>query len=164
MELMDRPSPSPHDRARQWALATTLGIGIGIIPKDSAVVYLLLLAALILPTRWLCLAASSATFWLFGILADPLLHKLGALLLTSAGWVPFWARCAELPGIPWTRFNNTVALGAIVTSLLLVIPVYCLMLPLYQRWAPRLMRWSEQSVWSRWLIGQRPLPPTEPAA
>ncbi len=130
--------PRPADLANRMALATALGICIGLIPKDSLVAYSVALVAMLLPTHLVWLAISSAFFWALSGVFQPLFHKLGALLLTSRGLIPLWDACASLPVIPWTRFDNTVAIGAMASSLLLVSPGYYLALGAFRRILPKI--------------------------
>lgn len=134
------------------ALATAWGIALGFLPKDSLAFYLVLVIALLLPSNLLTLAAIGAVFHLLGWCCSSLFHKLGAILLTDSRLVPTWLWLSELPVIPWTRFNNTLVMGAMTVSLVLFWPVFLFSLRLYDRFVPRVLARLDSSPVYRWLV------------
>jgi uncharacterized protein (TIGR03546 family) len=91
-------------------------------------------------------------FQVIGSCCGPLFHKLGAVLLTEPRLVGMWARLAEMPLVPWTRFNHTAVMGAMVLSLALFWPAFLLSLPLFSRFAPGLHAALVGSAPYRWLM------------
>jgi uncharacterized protein (TIGR03546 family) len=59
-------------------------------------------------------------------LADPLLHQVGAAILTSVGLEALFTTLYNLPLLPFTRFNNTVVMGALAAGVALWVPVFLL--------------------------------------
>jgi uncharacterized protein (TIGR03546 family) len=59
-------------------------------------------------------------------LADPLLHQVGEAILTSVGLEALFTTLYNLPLLPFTRFNNTVVMGALAAGVALWVPVFLL--------------------------------------
>jgi uncharacterized protein (TIGR03546 family) len=75
------------------------------------------------------LAAALLFLFLFSFLtplADGLLDILGASILTLPALGGFFTAVYNLPLMPYTRFNNTVIMGALAAGLLLWLPLYFL--------------------------------------
>lgn len=108
----------------QIAMGATLGMFVGLIPKDSLIVYLACLLILASAANLYSGILSSLVFTILGWLLGPLLHKLGAVVLTNDSFVRLWASLYQIPGIPWTRANNTTVMGALVASLLMAYPLF----------------------------------------
>jgi uncharacterized protein (TIGR03546 family) len=51
---------------------------------------------------------------------------VGSAILTGAGLEGFFTTLYNLPLVPFTRFNNTVVMGALAAGLALWIPVFLL--------------------------------------
>jgi uncharacterized protein (TIGR03546 family) len=112
--------------SRQIAAGVALGVWIGLIPFGFLPTLLLFLA-LIVNVNLAMLFVASAIFKLVGFLFDPIANQLGfALLAKTPALKPLWTSLYNLPVVPYTRFNNTIVLGGLVSGLLLFIPVYLL--------------------------------------
>ncbi|MFI4849989.1 MAG: TIGR03546 family protein [Gimesia chilikensis] len=121
---------------RQLALGFSMGMVIGLVPKDNLIA-LMLLFILASSKVNLC-SASLATLvfsWL-GVLLDPLSHLLGKKVLSASSLQGFWQSVYELPLAPWTDFNNTVVMGSLLLGLCLFYPAYRLTRPLFEKYTP----------------------------
>ena len=121
---------------RQLALGFSMGMIIGLVPKDNliSVLLLFLLASLKIT---LC-SASLATLlfsWLT-LLLDPLSHLIGRSVLLAAPLQGIWRWFYEMPLAPWTDFNNTIVMGSLILGLTLFYPVYRLTRPLFEKYTP----------------------------
>jgi uncharacterized protein (TIGR03546 family) len=68
-----------------------------------------------------------AIFTPFGFLLDPVFDRLGQLLLLETpALTPLWTSWYNMPGVPYTNFNNTVVLGSVVGWMVLVVPIFFL--------------------------------------
>lgn len=122
---------------RQLALGFSMGMVIGLVPKENliAVVLLFILAG----SKVNLCSASLATIlfsWL-SVLLDPLSHLLGRNVLLAPSLQGFWRSVYELPLAPWTDFNNTIVMGSLILGLLLFYPMYRLSEPQFAKYAPR---------------------------
>jgi uncharacterized protein (TIGR03546 family) len=110
---------------RQIAGGFTLGTIIGFSPVMTLQGILVWLIILIMDVN---LASVFLAFTLCSLAAfflDPVFHWLGfQLLVNVAGLQGFWTSLYNMPIAPLSRFNNTVVMGSLVTSLVLALPVY----------------------------------------
>lgn len=137
---------------RQLALGFSLGMVIGLVPKDNltAVMLLFILAS----TKVNLCSASLATIlfsWL-SILLDPLSHLIGRNVLCYPSLQDFWRSVYQMPLAPWTDFNNTVVMGSLILGLCLFYPVYRLTRPLFEKYTPLLAErlkkyWIVKILW-----------------
>jgi uncharacterized protein (TIGR03546 family) len=128
-----RHDQTDSDLSRRLALAVAMGMLIGLVPKDSLLAWLLLTLLLITTANFPCAAISGFLASWLGFLLDPFAHRLGGLLLTEPRLEAAWVWLYELPLMPWTRFNNTVVMGSLLTGILLFLPVYLLSHAFFRR-------------------------------
>lgn len=113
-----------EDSPRQVAMGIALGMVMGLIPVDS--LFSVIIATVIMATRVNMFSAIVSGFffvWL-GHAIDPLLHRIGAFILTADFLTATWTWLYERPIVPWTRFNNTVVMGSLALSAALFYPVF----------------------------------------
>ena len=76
------------------------------------------------------LATAIFSFGIFSAIAylvDPIFHSFGYYLLVDLdGLNAFWAWLYNVPILALSKFNNTVVMGSLVSSLILMLPVYFL--------------------------------------
>jgi len=112
----------------QLAWGFVLGMFLGFIPGFSLFKTLILLLIILLNVNITMAIVSMGLCSLIGFALDGLFHSIGFSLLTQASFLQgFWAALYNTPIFPYTRFNNTVVLGALVCALVLIIPVFFLM-------------------------------------
>lgn len=121
---------SPH----QLALGVAFGVVIGIMPKDSAIPWLIGLAFLLSRGNLLCgivaaigMSIVSPSLDLFSNRMGESVLKIGFLQSTFVSWM-------DIPWIAWTRFNNTVVAGSFAIGLLSSLPVYLLSQVFFRVW------------------------------
>ena len=109
----------------QLAAVVALGAALGLTPIVN--IHNLIIAALliILNVSFGAGLVAFACFTPIGFLLDPVFDRLGRLLLLETpALTPVWTALDNMPGFPYTNFNNTVVLGSIVTWLILAVPIY----------------------------------------
>jgi len=121
---------------RQLALGFSMGMVIGLVPKENlmAVILLFILAG----SKVNLCSASLGTIifsWL-ALLIDPLSHLIGRAVLLASSLQGFWQSVYELPFAPWTDFNNTIVLGSLILGLLLFYPVFRISKPQFEKYTP----------------------------
>lgn len=135
----------------QLAAGFTLGMFMGFTPLSSLfwAVYVLLL--ILLRFNFGAAFFAYALFKILSFALDPLFHRLGDALLSAPALHGLWTWAFYVPLVPFTRFNNTIVLGSVVTSLILCVPFFFL-----SRWAIRkyrvtvVARIKETWVWKAW--------------
>jgi uncharacterized protein (TIGR03546 family) len=64
-----------------------------------------------------------ALFAIIGFAIDPLLDKIGYVVLVNFDFLnSFYTWLYNLPIVPFTKFNNTVVMGSLITGIILIIP------------------------------------------
>ena len=131
----------------QIASGFILGMLLGLLSFKSLFSAVIIILIIILNVN---IAMAIAGYGLFRLIAwgvDPWLHTLGYWLLVDIKALQgMWTSLYNIPIFPLTRFNNTILLGSLVTSIVLIVPVYILVkrfVVLYrERWAEKLKRWK----------------------
>jgi len=141
------------DSPAQLALGVSLGLVIGLLPKDSLLPYAIGLIALLTNANLLTLVISGVAFSWLGPVADPLTHQIGGWLLTLDSLDSVWVWLYQIPVVPWTRFQNTVVMGSLILGLLLSLPAYALSKQFFQAYGDACFRLIFQNRISRWLAG-----------
>ena len=108
------------------AHAASIGILLGLVPKDNALWYILFVFFLFVRIHKGCLFLSILLGTLLAPLFDPLFDSLGYTVLTLEALKPAYGNLLEIPFVAFTKFNNTIVAGSITASLILYIPVYIL--------------------------------------
>lgn len=110
---------------RQVAGGFALGSIVGFVPGFSLQGLLVWLVIFVLDVNLSAAFLAFTLFALLGVLLDPLFHQLGYLLLVDVEALkPLWTTLYNAPIAPLTRFNNTIVMGSLVSSLVLALPVY----------------------------------------
>jgi len=141
------------DSPRQLALGVSLGLVIGLLPKDSLLPYMIGAIALLTNANLLTLVLSGLIFSWIGPVADPLTHRIGGWMLTFGPLETVWAWLYEVPLMPWTRFENTIVMGSLVFGLLASVPIYSLSRLFFESYGETFFRLIFQNRVSRWLVG-----------
>ena len=109
------------------ATGFTMGFVVCLTPFWTLQNILLLIVAILTRVN---LAAVFFALFLFSFVAflfDPLFHDIGYFFLVDVEMLKsLWTAMYNMPIIPFTRFNNTVVMGSVVTALILAYPVYVL--------------------------------------
>ena len=126
------------------AHAVSIGVLLGFMPKDNALWYLLFVLFLFVRVHKGAFLLTVLAASLLARLFDPLFDAIGYAVLTFSPAEPVYAALLDIPFVAFTKFNNTVVAGAVVSGLILYIPVYILMRILIKSWrthfAPALVR------------------------
>lgn len=106
------------------AFGLSLGLFLGFAPFLSLQTFLVLLIVFIFRVQ-LGAAFVSAFFfkfvaWLFDGPAD----SLGRWALENPSFRPLFTEMYNVPLLPMTRFNNSIIMGSLIVSLLLLIPSF----------------------------------------
>ncbi len=130
-----------------------MGMMIGLLPKDSLFPYAILLMLLLSRANLLTAACSALFFGWISPLLDPISHTIGVRFLTFDPLESFFARLIQLPGVPWTRFDNSVVTGSLLLGLLIAIPVYVVSRKLFDTYGAAAFSLVRESRSARWLVG-----------
>jgi len=84
-------------------------------------------------------------FKLITFLFDPLLDSIGYSVLTFPSLYNFFTKLANVPLMPFSRFNNTIVMGGLVLGVVLWCPIYILFLWLIKLYRNKLKTAIENS-------------------
>jgi len=80
----------------------------------------------------------------FAYLLDPLFNTIGYAVLTWAPLEKIFAFLIDVPFVGFTKFNNTIVMGSLVSSIVVYIPLFILFRVLIGAWrkvvAPAIMK------------------------
>ena len=108
----------------QLASGLALGLLLGFAPFISLQTLLVLILVFFFRIQ-LGAAFLSAFFFKFvAYILDPLADKLGRSVLEATSLRELFVSLHNMPIIPMTRFNNSIVMGSMIISLILVIPAF----------------------------------------
>ncbi len=114
---------APGEIAGGMALGSIIGFSPFFCLHNSIIAILILLIRVNISTA----IFSTLVFGMIGYLIDPFAHSLGYYLLVKVdALIPFWTKLYNMPIVPFFKFNNTVVLGSLVISILLLLPIFLL--------------------------------------
>lgn len=108
----------------QVAAGMMLGAGLGLSPLLSGHNLVIFTLLVLLNVSFGGGMLGMALFTPIAFIFDPLLDRLGLALLEAPGLQGLWTSLYNTPLVPYTSFNNTVTLGALVAWLVLTVPIY----------------------------------------
>jgi uncharacterized protein (TIGR03546 family) len=102
-----------------------LGMTIGFVSLRSLFAAVIILLIIILNVNITAAIFAALLFRLIAFLVDPFLHSLGYWLLVDvSAFTKAWTYLYNLPIFPYTRFNNTVVMGSLIVTIVLLHPVF----------------------------------------
>jgi len=136
-----------HDSPSQIAWGITLGTILGLTPFFTFHNFILLILIILIKVNLSAVVFSLILYGLIGYILDPVFHTIGFLLLVNVDFLrPVWTWLYNLPIAPFTRFNNTVVIGSLVFSLVLLFPHYLLFKKLVIKyrtsWNTAIQKWK----------------------
>lgn len=109
----------------QIAGGLMLGMIMGLTPFWSLHNMVIILIIVLINVNIAMALFSLALFSMFAYLIDPLFHSFGYWLLADLKFMNgFYTSMYSNPLIALSRFNNTVVMGSLISSLLLLLPFY----------------------------------------
>ena len=112
---------------KQIAGGFIFGMILGLTPLWSLHNLLVLILIIVLKVNISMAIFSFLMFSGVAYLIDPLFHSFGYWLLVDVTALQgLWTSLYNTPVIPLTRYNNTVVMGSLVSSLILTLPVFFL--------------------------------------
>lgn len=129
----------------QISLAFVLGMILGFTPLWSVHNIIIVFLALVLRINLTGFILAWGVFSGFAYLLDPLFIALGESLLTNPDLNATWSSLYVSDAWRVTRFNNTLVLGSLVASLVMVIPLFLVFNLLIKQYRERVFAWVQKS-------------------
>lgn len=103
----------------------TMGFVLGLTPFWTLQNVFLLIIAILTEVNLAAVFFALFFFSFAAYLFDPLFHDLGYWVLADIDTLRgLWTSLYNMPIAPFTRFNNTVVMGSMLTAVLSAFPVY----------------------------------------
>jgi len=141
---------SPH----QLALGVAFGVVIGIMPKDSAIPWLIGLVFLLSRGNLLCGIVAAIGMSIVSPSLDVISDKLGMSVLSIGFLQSTFVSWMDTPWVAWTRFNNTVVAGSFAIAVLSCIPVYLLGQVFFRAWGIAMIERVMETRMVQFLFGE----------
>jgi uncharacterized protein (TIGR03546 family) len=118
-----RSAATPNQIAGGWVM----GMIMGLTPFMSLHNLLILILLIILNVNIAIAIFSLCVFSGFAYLLDPQFHDFGYYLLVDIPSLKsLWSSMYNIPIIALSKFNNTVVMGSLASSIIAVIPMFFL--------------------------------------
>jgi uncharacterized protein (TIGR03546 family) len=139
-----RSAASPSQIAGGFILGFIIGMSPSVFSLFN---FFLIFLIIILNVNIATALFSFALFAAISYLVDPVFHSLGYLMLADLqGLKGLWTFMYNAPFIPYTRFNNTVVMGSLTVSLLLIFPLFYLVkkfvINYREKYEPKVKNWK----------------------
>lgn len=132
---------------RSIASGFACGLILGFSPVLSLQTLLVGMVVLVFRIQFGAALLAMFFFKIISPLLTGLFHGVGAAVLSVDALEPLYVLLYNLPLVPYTRFYNTVVMGAGVVSVLLVVPTYFLFLWLVDRYRRTVLKKLKESRW-----------------
>ena len=110
----------------QIAHAFALGVMLGLMPKNNALWYLILVFFMFVRINKPAYLLTALVVSYFAWMLDPLFGTIGYAVLTFKPLEGAFALLIDIPFVGFTKFNNTIVMGSFLFSLLLYVPFFVL--------------------------------------
>lgn len=132
----------------QLAAGIAAGFILGMSPLLSLQGLLLIIIILVFRIQ-IGAAFTSAFFFAFiAWLLDPIFNKIGTIILQLNALKSLWTILYNMPLIPFTRFNNTIVMGAGITAIMLSPLIFILSKVLIKKYRVTVVeRFKETKLW-----------------
>jgi uncharacterized protein (TIGR03546 family) len=118
-----RSAASPN----QIAFGFVLGMAIGLTPLWSLHNLVIFILIVILNVNITMAIFSFGIFSGLAYLIDPLLHNIGFFILVDLSSLHgLWTAMYNFPILALSKYNNTVVMGSLICSILLIFPMFFL--------------------------------------
>lgn len=121
-------SLNSNQRPGEIAGAAAFAFLLALMPSSNLFWMALFVLTFFLKINNAFMIVMLALFKIVAPLFDPMLHQIGYSVLTIPALQGFFTALYNAPLMPFTKFNNTIVLGAFVTGVVLWIPVFILFL------------------------------------
>ena len=125
----------------QVAFGFALAMIPGFTPLFSLINLVVLLLACILRVNFSAFILGVVVFSAIGYLLDPVSAELGEYFLTLPSLTDTWTQLYQNDWMRISSFNNTVAMGGLVISVCLLVPVTLVSRILILQYRKRVLNW-----------------------
>lgn len=132
----------------QIASGLALGLFLGFAPFLSLQTLLVLFLVFVFRIQLGAAFLSAFFFKFIAYLVDPAADQLGRKVLEAEALRPLFITLYNMPIVPLTRFNNSIVMGSMVVSLILVVPAFFLFKKLILKYREHIVaRFQKTKFW-----------------
>jgi uncharacterized protein (TIGR03546 family) len=132
----------------QLASGLALGLLIGFAPFFSIQTLLFFLVVFCFRVQMGAAFLSAFFFKFVAFLIDPLADQAGQVVLEAPMLRPLFVNLYNIPIFPMTRFNNSIVMGSLLISLILVVPAFFLFRRLVIKYRQSVVeKFKETKLW-----------------
>jgi uncharacterized protein (TIGR03546 family) len=134
------------------ASGLTFGFIIGVTPLDTLHGTLAIGCIFIFRFQVFITLTSAILFSILSSVADPILHAVGVWVLKDIeSLTPLFNTLSDIPIIPFTRFNNSIVMGALFFSVIGAPILFVISFTLLKRsWAKWYALFLDSRLWAWW--------------
>ncbi|MGN0729453.1 TIGR03546 family protein [Treponema sp.] len=123
-----------NSKPSEIAHALCLGFMLGFIPKNNALWFLIFVFFSFVRINKAFYFITMLVVSCFAGLLDPVFHTIGLKVLCYEPLGKIFSHLIDIPFVGFTKFNNTIVMGAFVFSLLIYIPCFIAGIFLIKLW------------------------------
>lgn len=127
------------------ALGFALGMILGFAPFFSLQTILVIIILFIFKIQFGAAICASFFFAIFAFILDPVFHSVGIIFLEMNSLKGIYELLYSMPIIPFTKFYNSIVMGSMVVSILLVPVVYLLSVKMIVKYRTSVVQRYQQS-------------------
>lgn len=120
----------------QIAAGVAAGFVLGLSPVVSLQSLLVFVCLFLFRIQIVAALLSALVFSLAAFVTSPVFDGVGGAILETAGLRPLFTALYNMPLVPWTRFNNSIVMGAGAVGLALSVPIFFLVRALALTYRP----------------------------
>lgn len=139
----------------QISLALCFAMIVGFTPLYSLHNLLVLLLVLFLRVN----LSAFIVGWLFfsgvAYILDPIFHRLGLALLTAESLEGLWTSLYNITIFRFAKYNNSIVMGSVLSSLIFFLPVYFLSNMLINKYRDHILAWIRKTRLVQLLKGSK---------
>lgn len=139
----------------QISLALCLGMVAGLTPLMSPHNLIVLLLALIIRVNLSAFILGLALFSGVAYMLDPAFHSIGLRILKTNALETLFTGMYNNPFLRITRFNNTIVMGSLITSVAAFIPMAMILNILIRRYRQHVLAWVKKSRLAQMITGSK---------
>lgn len=135
----------------QLAAGLACGLILGFAPFISIQTLLVLFIVFFFRVQIGAAFVAAFFFKFVAWILDPVADVLGRAVLENEGLRPLFVSMYNMPLVPMTRFNNSIVMGSMAMSLILVVPLFFIFRALILKYRVTVVaRFKETKIWKAW--------------
>ena len=124
---------SQHRNPNQMAWGFSMGIVLGLVPKDNLIAVAMILGMLAFRINHLIAVSVAVSVSLIGPWFEPVTHSVGLAILNQSMVAAAITKLYQFPIVPWTSLENTLVSGGLLLGIASLFPAFVVSRWLFSR-------------------------------